>query len=41
MEETPQINLAALAKHFSDERSAYELVESIRWPNGPVCPHCG
>lgn len=41
MEETPQINLASLAKHFSDERSAYELVESIRWPNGPVCPHCG
>jgi transposase-like protein len=39
--EQPQINLASLAKHFSDERAAYELVESIRWPNGPVCPKCG
>src|SRR6266540_6953027 len=41
MDETPTINLASLAAHFSDERSAYELVESIRWPNGPICPHCG
>lgn len=20
---------------------AAELVESLRWPDGPVCPHCG
>ena len=25
---------------FHDEQAAYELVESILWPNGPVCPHC-
>jgi transposase-like protein len=37
----PTINLATLAAHFSDEGKAYELLESIRWPNGPVCPHCG
>jgi transposase-like protein len=29
------------APHFTDENAARELLESIRWPNGPVCPHCG
>jgi transposase-like protein len=24
-----------------DEARAYELVESVLWPNGPECPHCG
>lgn len=28
------------APYFHDEAAAYELVESIVWPNGPVCPHC-
>lgn len=27
--------------HFHDEAAAFEVVESIVWPNGPVCPHCG
>lgn len=35
------MNLSSLAKHFSDEAAAWELVEKMRWPNGPVCPHCG
>jgi transposase-like protein len=35
------INLSTIAKHFSDEAEAYKLIESIRWPNGPICPHCG
>jgi transposase-like protein len=26
---------------FSDEAKAREYFETIRWPNGPVCPHCG
>ena len=26
---------------FSDETKAREYFESIRWPNGPVCVHCG
>jgi transposase-like protein len=26
---------------FHDEDSAREHLESIRWPNGPYCPHCG
>lgn len=35
-----QINLATLAKHFSDEDAARELLERMRWPNGPICPRC-
>ncbi|HMK99963.1 MAG TPA: transposase, partial [Acidimicrobiales bacterium] len=35
------MNLSTLAKHFSDEAAAWELVERMRWPDGPVCPHCG
>lgn len=26
---------------FTDETAAREALESVRWPNGPVCPHCG
>jgi transposase-like protein len=26
---------------FEDETKAREYLESIRWPNGTVCPHCG
>lgn len=25
---------------FYDERSAHAMVESLRWPDGPVCPRC-
>ncbi len=39
--ETPVLNLSTLAKHFSDEAAAWELVERMRWPDGPICPHCG
>lgn len=28
-------------KHFWDEEAAVERLESIVWPNGPVCPKCG
>lgn len=27
--------------HFYDEKAAFAYVESILWPQGPVCPHCG
>jgi transposase-like protein len=27
--------------HFHDEEAAFAKLESIIWPNGPVCPHCG
>src|SRR4051812_4191207 len=26
---------------FNDEDKARELLEAVRWPNGPYCPHCG
>jgi transposase-like protein len=26
---------------FTDEDKAREHFETIHWPNGPVCPHCG
>src|SRR3954471_634982 len=29
------------APHFRDDEAARKLIESLRWPNGPVCPHCG
>jgi transposase-like protein len=29
------------APQFNDEDAAREMLEAVRWPNGPVCPHCG
>jgi transposase-like protein len=29
------------APHFRDDTAAREYLESILWPDGPVCPHCG
>jgi transposase-like protein len=26
---------------FNDEAAAWAHFEAIRWPDGPVCPHCG
>lgn len=33
------MNLSEISK--LSENEARELLERIRWPNGPVCPHCG
>lgn len=34
--------MCALSEDFMhDEQKAYDFVESVLWPNGPVCPHCG
>lgn len=27
--------------YFHDEQAAFDFVESIIWPKGPICPHCG
>lgn len=32
--------LTKLAQAYGDEAKSRELLESWRWPNGPVCPHC-
>ena len=29
------------AAHFHDDEAARDLLESILWPDGTVCPHCG
>src|ERR1700687_3180955 len=29
------------ASHFHDDTAARAYLESLRWPDGPVCPHCG
>jgi len=28
-------------KIFHDEAAAREHLEALRWPEGPICPHCG
>jgi len=34
--------MSVLSKpHFNDEAAAFAKLESIVWPNGPVCPKCG
>jgi transposase-like protein len=39
--ENGELNLIELAQHFSNEDAAREFMEKLRWPDGPVCPHCG
>lgn len=29
------------APHFTNADKAREYLEALRWPTGPVCPHCG
>lgn len=33
--------LSLLDERFTDPVAAAEYLESIRWPDGAVCPHCG
>ena len=35
------LSLSVLDERFQDPIAAATYLESIRWPNGPVCPHCG
>lgn len=35
------MNLAQIAQHFNSEDAARSFMERLRWPDGPVCPHCG
>jgi transposase-like protein len=27
--------------HFQNDEAARQMLESILWPDGPICPHCG
>src|ERR1700733_285156 len=34
--------MSVLSKpYFHDEALAFEHLEKVLWPQGPVCPHCG
>jgi len=35
------LTLIQIAQRFSTEEAAREYFEKLRWPDGPVCPHCG
>ncbi|HUH98950.1 MAG TPA: IS1595 family transposase [Anaerolineales bacterium] len=35
------LNFSKIAKQYSDETAAYEFLESVRWEQGVLCPHCG
>ncbi len=34
-------NNSFTAPHFQNPEAARVFIESIRWPDGPVCHHCG
>jgi transposase-like protein len=34
-------NAGLLVPQYQSEDAAREHIESTRWPDGPVCPHCG
>jgi transposase-like protein len=38
--ELNELNLITLAQEYADEDKARGLLERMRWPKGPVCPHC-
>ena len=35
------LTLLEIMRRFSTEEAARTYFERMRWPNGPVCPHCG
>jgi transposase-like protein len=35
------MNADIFARHFQDADKAREYLEALRWPDGPICPHCG
>ncbi|MGA8490244.1 MAG: IS1595 family transposase [Terriglobales bacterium] len=41
MNQNDGLKLTTITDRIGDEDSARKLFESIRWPEGPVCPHCG
>ncbi len=34
------LNLSTITKQYSDEEAAWVFFESLRWPEGPICPLC-
>jgi transposase-like protein len=38
---TDDLSFSVLDERFTDAGAAAEYLEALRWPDGPVCPHCG
>lgn len=38
---TKPLTLRTIIREYNDDEKARVLIESLRWPNGPVCPNCG
>lgn len=36
-----ELTLMTVMQRFSTEEAARDYFEALRWPNGPVCAHCG
>ncbi len=36
-----ELTLIEIAAWYNTDEAAREYFEKLRWPNGPVCPHCG
>ena len=36
-----ELDIHALSPHLRSPEAAVEYLERLRWPHGPVCPHCG
>lgn len=42
MTATPKdLSLDQIMTRFGTDETAREYLEAVRWPDGPVCPHCG
>lgn len=35
------LSLHRILRHFSTDDAARAYLQAVRWPNGPVCAHCG
>jgi transposase-like protein len=35
------MSLLPFLKRFPDDEACWAHLKAVRWPNGPVCPHCG
>lgn len=38
---TSHLDFATRQRLFGDPEAARDFLEAVRWPEGPVCPHCG
>lgn len=36
-----ELTLLSIGRLYSTEEAARNYFESVRWPDGPTCPHCG